>query len=193
MRKILRLPAIRIDLPVPKNLEFFDEGFSTEYEFFNKIWNKRYGRDLYMLEISRMGIGYGQSASGEFFAYSSNPEDKKFDRIHIYLSEEIKDNFPLRTFVRGHEETHILQPTVLDGYNFLNSKLSEIGIRRRIETQPSENLYDQMSDVGGLIAMHFANISVGNSSDKNWQKFLNDFPRNSEQQFRNALELFLDK
>lgn len=193
MSKILRLPAIRIDLPVPENLEFFDEGFSTEYEFFNKIWNQRYGRDLRMLEISQMGIGCGQPASGEFFTYSSNPLDKRFDRIHIYLARELIDNFPLRTFVGGHEEAHILQPTVLNRYDLLNTKLAEIGTNRTVETQPSGDLYDQMADVGGLVAMHFADISVGNSSDPNWQKFLNDFPRNSEQQFRNALELFLDK
>ena len=192
MSKILQLPATRIDLPVSDDLEFFDEGFSNEYDFYNKIWNKRYGRDLWMLEISQMGIGYGRAASGEYYAYYSDPQSKKLDRVYMYLSEGIKDNFPLNVFVRGHEEAHILQPTVLNSYDLLNAKLSEIGIRRTVETQPPENLYDQISDVGGLVALHFANVSVGNSSDDNWQRFLNDFPRNSEQQFRNALDLFLE-
>ena len=141
-----------------------------------------------MLEISQLGIGSLNEAYGEYYAYKRRNSDEKPTYVYMFIHEAVRENSALVAFLRGHEETHILQPNITDRFDLLNEKLLELEGKKQLETNPPESDYDLIADIGGLVAMQIAGISVRQATDSQWQKFLKGFERNSGIQFQTALD-----
>lgn len=174
MSEILRLDTIGIELPLPKNFIFHDEGYMDPYEFYNKCSNIAFGRDLTLREIDNICWEF------EYGAFDSYLKGD-VRHMHIYCKKELKDSYPVNRFVKAHEETHALEPRFLNGRSFLEARLNSLGFNtsgfRELATD------EEFAHVGGLMSLHSVGIAVGDERDSNWRLFL-DVNSHSEGKFK---------
>ncbi len=188
MANSIKLETLDLEIPVPESLIFHDEGYLNAYEFYNKICNFRNGRDLRMLEIANLGFDFGSEYGAlESYIKEENGQSKK--HIHIYCESAIKDNYPLNQFVKGHEETHVLQPPLVNGYEFLKQKMQKIGINPLDLTKLTE---EQIAHIGGLTILTSQGVSINDISSQKWQTLIKQAPELiASTNFQTALCWFL--
>lgn len=163
--KPLHLKNIDLELQVPHNFEYHEEGFASKIDLYDRLYQKYYHRRLQYREIQDLTMTTELGLCLEFMEETSKGI---LWHIHTSVDERLKDLYPLSRFVKGHEETEVLQPKVLNAFDALLTVLNSTGA-----SLPTLNGAERetVCHLGGLLALRRKEIAPDKRLDL-WQEFL---------------------
>lgn len=150
VEKIVHLNALDLDVPVPENIFYFDEGFKQDVLEYRKELYKKYGCIKYLKKIEKDN----EILINGLHSYLKEYNGSRF--FHIYYLNKLNDqqNF----LIRSHEETHFLH--AIKKLPLLSEKISrEVGVL--LDFEEIRNKYDDrdtrlevVAELGGIFGVH---------------------------------------
>lgn len=164
--KTLRLENLGIELSVPENFIFHNEGYISFSEFWNNVCLNRFGRGATYREM--MGFSLARF-DGAYMPYETEIEGEKTMHAHMFVSEELEHLYPLNIFVYGHEETHLLLNSIPEGKNLLKKLLYTT-----IDVNGFEEITDEetLANLGGFLSLSSKKIPIGDLGNSQWCNLL---------------------
>ncbi len=167
------LPALGILFPKSPEFKVFDLGYLETSEF----QERAHGANPYA--VHPLG------------AFESKQTKSGTKLVCYMLDVAIRSKFPLNVFVRGHEETEILQPQVLDRMDLLEKRLYDCSINPLfLNSLRRDNLPEEIPDAGGVFALYSVGVRIGEQEDPNWQRLLTELPTRRERDSMNLQNYF---